>query len=48
MSDIQDQAVYSRRNMLFNLQQLMALGQRFEPRGAAGRQDQQAGTDAAQ
>lgn len=32
MSDIQDQAGFSRRNMIYNLQQLMALGQQYEPR----------------
>ena len=31
MSDIQDQAVFSRRHMVFNLQQLMELGRNFEP-----------------
>lgn len=31
MSDIQEVAGYSRRNMLFNLQQLMELGRQFEP-----------------
>jgi len=31
MSNIQDQAGYSRRNMIYNLQQLMELGQQFEP-----------------
>ncbi|MBV9121055.1 MAG: NADH-quinone oxidoreductase subunit I [Chloroflexi bacterium] len=32
MSDIQDVAGFSRRNMLFNLEELMELGRRFEPR----------------
>ncbi len=31
MSDIQDMAGFSRRNMIFDLQQLMELGRRFEP-----------------
>jgi formate hydrogenlyase subunit 6/NADH:ubiquinone oxidoreductase subunit I len=31
MSDIQDQAGFSRRHMIYNLQQLMELGQQFEP-----------------
>ena len=31
MSDIQDMAVYSRRDMFFNMQALLELGQRFEP-----------------
>jgi NADH-quinone oxidoreductase chain I len=31
MSNIQDQAGFSRRHMVYNLQQLMDLGRRFEP-----------------
>ncbi|MDE3076909.1 MAG: hypothetical protein KGJ86_15945, partial [Chloroflexota bacterium] len=31
MSDIQDVAGFSRRNMIFHLNELMELGRRFEP-----------------